>query len=515
MPLSAVRKATSSMSSIAQTIAVPHEHPPTRLPSFPNLERTSVIPTVATSTVSVAAGTKRDFLIIRNPTYPLWTECVRSTNAFSVWGQYPVIGPTFNSAGDSFTFAQDAFNVIGQGGTDVTFWENMKNRYPLGVIADGRTFVKAASNGLSAIQLVTTNAFIGSIRALVEVFDGAEVTSVVVDIPFDNGGAATTQGVALSANSWGPWFRVHSLTLVSATTAPGNFIAIRIGITSGTNLVNPTGSALAWFAPMFAPPEITNSSIPYSSTRANAAAVLFSNVTAVLDKEGTINCARVPRTNTAASNSYWSGTTAGSFEGIIASVHPIDRYFGPMEKGLYMFTLPDQSSEVFRDHVDDITYVGSTYTTGRIHLDSFDYAQVVTMSDLGGNGSTMAVTQDVHLEFRSSSMLFTSGFSTVALESYHVAQMALAKQGVFYENPVHLAAIANMVRSAVSALAPVVMPYVRSAAGAVGNMLLNKGTGYINSKMNQAHLVEAPRSAPKPRKSRPKPKARSKGKTRK
>lgn len=62
----------SSLSTLAKTIAVPHDHPPTRLPSFPNLERTCVMQYLVNTTVDTTGSASSAFALCRSPTYPVW-----------------------------------------------------------------------------------------------------------------------------------------------------------------------------------------------------------------------------------------------------------------------------------------------------------------------------------------------------------------------------------------------------------------------------------------------------------
>jgi len=76
MPLSAIKKATSSQSELVQTIAVPREHRPLRIPSFPALERTSVLSftdtfTLVTDEVVDASDPGTRIAVIRDPVFPL------------------------------------------------------------------------------------------------------------------------------------------------------------------------------------------------------------------------------------------------------------------------------------------------------------------------------------------------------------------------------------------------------------------------------------------------------------
>lgn len=475
MPYTKVNQAMAGHSAIAQTIAVPHEHKPQRLPTFPNLERTAAIATIATGTSGVTGGTVREFALMRSPTYPLWTLSAASTGAASVYYKRDGQFGKLTSVGDTVVFANDCYSGFGYAGADTTWTSSYSQKYPQCVLSDGRVFLKTATAGFTAVMFTCSN-FVGAIDIDVESWDGSETTN------YNTLSSVTVAGspAIISLSLFGPWFRIVSMTLHGLTSgSPSDLTDLRVGISSGGTLTVPLGTGVQFFGPVFSTPEYTTASVPYASSRANAAAVLFSNVTAVLDKDGTVTAARVPRV----ACHPWEGTAAalGTYDSTINAVYPKDRYFGPLEKGLYTYTLSDAAVEAFHDYTNDI--VGAP---PRFYGDSYDYVTLIQFRDLGGNGSTMAITLDTHLEFRSSSMLFPVGFSNTQLEVYHSAQMALAQLGVFFENPTHLSTIIGLVRSAVMRLAPIVAPYAKQAVRAGAEKLLDMAAKQLSTKMPQA-----------------------------
>ncbi len=498
---------------MAQAIAVPHEHKPTRLPSFPNLERTAVVPGLVTTSFSVAGGVSSDILLVRSPTYPLWSVMPSTLPGDTIACRYYKSGlpnyGEFSADGDTGSFPN---NFLATASYAQTGTSTQTVYYPVGMTDDGRAFVKTCSIGYNQFVFSVTNApstnFVFSL--LVENFDGSE--SSYFNQEYTQALASGSEvTMTLSVNSLKPWWRPVSLTLKSHTGAnlPGLITNIWCGVCGEGNLNNPTAGSLSGFFPLSTPPEFTTQPVPYSGTRANAAAVLITNTTAVMEKEGIIRAARIPRTRQ--SSYWWNGIVTTSdvtnYNEAINSANPADRYFGPAEKGVYTFTLPDAASERFRDYVSNVSSAPA-----RFMLEGFDYVHLITIADKAGNGSSFAVTLDTHLEFRSSSMFYPLGFSTTSLESYHVAQMALAKQGVFYENPVHLGAIATLVRSAVTRFAPIAMPYLKGAARAAGTYLINEAVKRVSTRMPQAGFTQPRQQQTKP-KPQPKPKNNKKKKT--
>jgi hypothetical protein len=177
------------------------------------------------------------------------------------------------------------------------------------------------------------------------------------------------------------------------------------------------------------------------------------------------------------------------------SANPAERYYGPLEKGIYSFTLPDASNGEFRDLTTDIkVYHGSVFvnwTAPSFPLEGFDYMHLIVLTDNDGSNSTsMTVTLDTHLEFRTSSALFTLDFSTTPLESYHIAQMALARSGVFFENPVHMRVISEIMRRGTQALRPLVMKGATMAAAKAAPVAAKLGKQAIQSIANKVSQIQ-------------------------
>jgi hypothetical protein len=83
-------------------------------------------------------------------------------------------------------------------------------------------------------------------------------------------------------------------------------------------------------------------------------------------------------------------------------------------------------------------------------LDGVDFATLIALSDLGGSDSQMAVSVSSHLEFRTSSSLFSLGYTKETLESLHQAQVFCAQKGIFFENPTHVRSIIKGLGAALS-----------------------------------------------------------------
>lgn len=517
---------------IARSIAAPSEDKPTRLPTFPNLERTAVLGFTTTGTVTV--GTEDytqvpgQFLAVRDPGYPVWVNRpVVSSGVYSLYSSN-----TFSARVITGTetiamrpFATDAYS------NDTLSFTGMLNidyyKHPVvhiggvsymlvgcgpdtGIPAFLEIFaaVGTAVNITGASITVDAYTFADGVRTLVLPSVGTRRDAVTPASPI------VSFCYNLPSNVFA--YRVTSATIAYATAATWTLNRISwgtsctppfTGVTYGTTtvLTAPTEAptSASWLysiLPLCPPPEVEASSVPWQDVRCNAAAVLFTNVSRVLNKEGTAAGARVSTaTFPAFTPSLWNGFSA---------VHPEDRYFGALENGLYTFTLPDAGSEVFRSvhHglFDIVTIPSGTIPNTALCLTVdptlWKYANCVALTDIDNTAATtLAYSLFRHTEFRTTSVLFDTGVAPYTLESYHSSQMALSKMGVFHENPVHLAAIANAAATAVRALWPVLRPYAQQAAAVVVPKVANWVAGKMGVKgdMTQKQMTMPSKSAKK------------------
>jgi hypothetical protein len=505
--MSAIHSAISGQTQLVQTIAVPREHRPTRIPSFPALERTSVLSFTDTFTLNTLAPNAQQaalsthVAVIRDPVFPVWRAFQNHIGQYSVYRDAEIAGTVLD------------------GGVQV----NIKLEYAAGLVINapvtplpGTAVPLYVYGGKEYIPMISRNAAIEVTSAIdpgesaITVF-GHYLNSNVDPFPFDASGVGVYKLVG-AVHHYALTFELPlgaiafvadavALTTINGS-APGT---LSVGTTTsnnsfGTPLSDPRPDIVVdAMLPITSATEYSSAPIVWQSTRANAVAVLFSNVSAVMQKEGTINCARSPSETGVNMFSYTTWDVK------FPSVHPKERYYGPMEKGLYTFTLPDTTSELYHEY-DQIGVGGVAY---RHYLDGNRFAHLITFED-PEYSAALAVTVDRHVEFKSSSVLFSYGFSATPLEAYHQAQMALANLGVFFENPTHLATIASMAKAAIMKYGPTVaraaLPYAVRGA----NQMLSTINAKLG-KMKQAGFTQPKEKSSKKENKRIKAK---KGKTR-
>ncbi len=215
-------------------------------------------------------------------------------------------------------------------------------------------------------------------------------------------------------------------------------------------------------------PEFYNSVAPFQSTRLNSSALLLTNVSKVLNKEGTVQSSRLlfdPN----------SGRTVHHADVVgVSTSNPDTRYFGALEKGAYTFTAPDQESLKFVTPYITVEVNDAGADQGNISalalvpkrpvvrpvLDlGAKYYNCIICSDLDSTDDTqLALTLDTHWEFRTISTLYTLDYSRVPMEVYHAAMLAVVKAGFFFENNSH-SAILRMLSAGVRFAAPLIAGY--------------------------------------------------------
>lgn len=514
MPYAKVRGATTALDVLAKTVAIPRDNRPIRLPTYPALERTAVLSFTDTLTLPVPAGGDAYAFLARDPVCPLWAQCYADAGAV---GNYST--PTAYSVFRGLVTEDDPYTIpantgpvslpITGGYYAVGFASDSLGRDGQGAVTripmiryEGQYYMLPVADNLGFEILSTAATFTGATYSIaydyikngtVETnsFEGACTVVVSGTRAFATHAFASDTGLNCPIRVTSVLLTITGANAVVIKSCGVGFTTQSTVSTSQSPLSSPTELSDYCVYPVTRVPERAVTTYPWRSTRSTAVGCLFTNVTAVLNKEGTIEAGRCLLET-------FNPFKVADYEEKIDSLYPKDRYFGAMENGLYTFTLPDAGSESLRDCIpmtDDIRAClgGKTVNPPVFDLSLLQYANLIIFKDLGSTSSTIAVTLDRHIEFRSTSVLFPVGFSTLPLETFHASQMALVRLGVFFENPVHLAAIAGLVRTAVQAVAPYVMPVLRSAGRAAlntgGEMIMNMAKKKMGN-MQQNTMVE-------------------------
>lgn len=478
-----------ALQGLSRAIALPHEYPPSRLPSFPALERTAVMGFSAPVSLTIPASTTVKVGTMRQAAYPAWAEqkssgqcfytatyrCnyvngagVTTTNATSL----PVtLYSTYTTAQTAST---DRLGVVGtntdwqyppaavDAATGVLPWVYAPPKSTITYLAHGSATFSATN---SVVATVVVESWLGPGEAT-----QANVFNVTI--------ASQTTGKAVTyTNTNGGWLRPKSVELSSPgfATADNVFVSIVVSnastatyATSGTDAGTLTlaGQQNAYyFTPLVYPAEFANSMLPWQSTRTTAAASLFTNVTQVLAKGGTVLAGRVAPS--AVPGSMWSVQQA-----YITNLHPAEKAYLGLETGHYTYVPPSTDLATFWD------YTVTPQITASIPLVRLDNDALFNVAYLTASAvdAQLACTVDWHIEFRTTSTLFQIGLCTLTLETMHQAQVSLAAVGYFFENINHKE-ILNMITSYVRRYAPAALSMIPHPAAQVASRLLSRLPG--------------------------------------
>lgn len=528
-------KPGEGLAGLARALAMPHEYPPTRYPSFPALERTATMAFNYTNTVAV---TTTRAVLIRDPVFPFWAErklngVVWTSNFMYRWPktsgtitQTDLTGTASNANYemeiDPTLYSADTGTDVGSfAGTTLVISANAGSTVrkpdwvfpPLGVDAGvkdsgsaytyvpaGYTLSVVVSFDVSPMSPASATAT-AYIDLLVWDSYGKENRLSTLSIGIPNGSVCVVNSDVLNTTS-NYWVRPGAFNIVTSAAASSGAVSsvsnttVSLVVSAGTcaltnrNLV-VTGADITSMVPTAVSKEFVNSILPWRDTKVTAASVLCTNVTKALDKEGTVLAGRVaPRTT-----DYWNWN-----RGTLEVLHPAEKCFIGLEKGFYTYAPPAEDMATFRTHILKIqsyyTVPDSTAKTNIMPvfaLDNTSMANAMLFSDPDG-GTTLALNVDWHIEFRSNSTLFEIGMSGLTLEMFHQAQIQLSAVGYFFGNEDHWDRIKRFTKTIAgwaSKMAPaisMVNPLAGKATSAVADLVLS----HVPKQMVQPTALSIP-----------------------
>lgn len=538
-----------SLDDVAQTICLPNERAPIRLPTYPSIDKTATFRYRYQNTQSLrdeapssdqnVLGRKR-FLVTRDPAAPLLLDTVhtlqntisgnQSTYTGSVLARAePVDINTADNNGDltaaTVTFSKmypwQYYHRLPSGEFDSKQWFVIPKTLDsygkasgflgeLGVVLFPTRTDRATPQPIATYKPgqpltdITTGALVLDYTITIETVDSAGVTSsMTCDSDYTKGN--NTGFFKIDPNA--ALVRIQSLTYtgpLKIKQAAGSLGIYPSASVYPTILLSELGSlppgTLKTFRCLSYPatsvnPEYYNSVAPFRSTRLNASALLLTNVTKVLNKEGTVESSRV------IFNPDSGRTFMNADVPTVSSSNPETRYFGALEKGAYTFTAPDQESLVFTTPYETVCVNDALLGTGGSFVPIFvperqaerpvmnlnpRYMNAIILTDLDMTYDTqLALTLDTHWEFRTISTLYQLDYSRMPIETYHAAMLAVMRAGLFYENNTHQR-ILQAVGKGIKYAAPLIpggnmLQLAHSVAKAVADSRGKKKTPTANS----------------------------------
>lgn len=460
-----VKRGPAGLCDIAKSIALPRDYMPKRMPTFPAACRTAVTSLEVIGDVSVNGAAERVAALTRYPSAPLFLP--RNFLNYNTWNSASL----WYLAQRSISIPTQALPFAGTNGGHFLMYGG-----------DVFAVVPYGSN-LSVRPTLIGNMTIETIS-----LDPADESSYRRD--------EFLYPIAIQ-NDW--------TTMTNMPAGLMGFRVVNAVAATATFKASTAGEAL-WPIAM---PVMRDLPLVYSETRCNASAVLFTNVTKVAEKEGTVKGARVFTAMSAADQTYDSTAVVSPSPyyftlGHINNVHPCERYNGSLELGIYTYTLPHQNSDEFKDWTMTIgqmngleTISGSTIVP-LLHPMAGEPFSAILFKDLTSGVSQMNFTLNIHLEYKTLIPVFDIGFSAIPLEAYHAAQLSLLAHGCFFENSTHWKDVASAVLRGISMAIPLVAPQYGAygrAAGALASMVRRK-PATTPGRMAQAAYLPVPPARP-------------------
>lgn len=466
-----------ALTGLARQIALPAEHKPERFPSFPALERTAVMGFTYPSTLQLTTGTRA--FLARQAAYPLWADMLLPTGeyysvSYGLNGPRPIGAIAANTSITlDFRPAQlwRAFNGNYNGDNFIPLCASANNsqylKYPLLGIDNALTDFIYVPNYWAASIAFTADAPFTIDTAVSIVFErwtspgNTDTFSVQVSIAAGNRGG----GLGFNNNPQAQWIRpveVYESTGAAGTNMPVCNYNVSVSVSNclltyapsasnaGTNTLGALIGNISML-PLVSPTDFATTSVPWLDTRVTAVGALFTNVTQVLSKNGTVLCGRL---NPNVKN-VWNFVTSD-----LNGLHPAEKAFLPLETGMYTYAPPSTDMADFWNFSTTLAGVGtiSSAFLATTFIPTFALSHTALINcaiftPVSGTTETLAVSASVHFEFRTSSSLFQIALSGLSLETLHAAQLSLAAAGFFFENPTHKKVLDRVV-SAVKTVAP-------------------------------------------------------------
>lgn len=450
------------------------------------------------SSTSLTAGVEAKAIVCRQPAWPAWvdTAVTSSTQQYSV--DYLAFESVENVSGAgtpscivnwSAGTRNPSANVVG---ATTSQW-NYKYAL-LGVDnALGALAFMYVPKGFTLDVIVSADQVLGiqDISVSFEAWGSpGEINDYLSNTVSNNVGETVNRGMLVGSIPAGAvgatWIRPSLVTLLTSVPLSNVFVTIFVR-PSGTTVAyagstttrgnvtwSGTPTATVSLLPVSYPREFLNSPLPWYGVRTTATSALFTNVTQVLNKGGSVLAARMAPQ----AINVWRATSADA-----ATIHPAERSFLPLETGSYTYVPPSTDLADFWDSTLSIqTGSTSSFQCPIFLLGNTALAHVIFFN--APVAGTLATTINWCIEFRTTSTLFPVGISTHTLEALHQAQMILSGVGYFFSNEKHestLRRITNFVGKAAQVALPIASS-LNPAAGLAVRLLASGASSSTKQK---------------------------------
>lgn len=470
--------------SLVRALVDPARAGPLQLPGFPSVETSAVVKLRGKYTFTVGtdnANVGYRLMLCKQPAYPLWGDvshsgAVYTTSRYNLesgtasndgtGGQYVgelganTANQTTAGTPPSANFQWPAYSL--RAGSGSPPWGTLP---PVGAVGtDKRPFIcmSADQSGTATTSFTvmfvflrqsisTTGSITVPVRLVLDRWVGPGlVVQAVYNFTLSSWTVAPTSSLLAMATtditSVPGWYRVSEVSVGSdpvynPAVATGNpapeFMDVTLCSTtvtfawSGLTL-NGTVTAGVDLVPL-APPYIGDgfSVTPIAAavynhlfnSRQTASAVAVTNYTKLMNKEGVISAARLPH-----------GEAVYKYLKADLNVTPSKSYFGPLESGVYTYTVPATGIASWLDYVLVVYLNGTPTYVPCVNLGLDAECSCMSFSDADG-GTSMMLQLDQHIEFVSSSQFWSPALCRTPVEVMHQAILDCYALGTFSGGP--------------------------------------------------------------------------------
>lgn len=497
-----------NVTGLAKQIALPGEHAPLRFPSFPALERTAVMGFNTPATINTSVSQATSITVFRQACYPVWAD--QDRHYFAAVDYAAETNPTTAVVGQEFLSvrmrpAATRFTSVSRAGSTTqpsyqgTGVPAFSNEWPVlgrDINLPGPEFMYVPDD-CAFLGVMFMNAPADVIYTFTINFErwtspGQSTQQYSVSVPIAVGarGAMFTVRTGLDAGEW-----IRPLGIVAEVTAssaiPSAFLLSLFATTGDAVTYTPSGTSAGLVTitsdvatqrrmnvPLTYPAEFRNSILPWYATRVTAASFLGTNVTQVLNKSGTVLGGRVSPARVNA----WECTYD-----TINNLHPAEKAYLPLETGIYTYCPPSTDLVFFTDYTRN---TGGFIDNTPAPIFSLSNDSMYNKMFLSTPSAVAAIAGTVtwHIEFRTSSALFQVGLSAMTLESLHQAQLVLAENGFFFENPEHEKLLQKVINTA--------KKYAPAAIGTINPMAGKLLQSFVSRMATDKKKVLVPKKGP-------------------
>lgn len=439
------------MNTILNSLVAPELHDPVRLPTYPVIERTSVLGFNVPASLELQDNTTR-VLVTRQPVYPFWADqTVAGFFQAATWRSalLPAIGPAgpsllnvdfMDPIETAFTGNQTAGTSSnpGPGVTGTLGTLPYTGTTPIMGQCDTRNYIYIPANHFGGVLF-------GAYQSVNIVAINATITLVErindEDVKFTVTGSITagkTAGFsALLTSTRDRWVSVLDMELqgASSITVQESFFvtvtamgALSVSYADSTvagnhGTINVTPGEITGLFPISMAPDISVTQLPWRFCRTTAAAASLTNVSTILAKSGSILAGRVDPSR------FWPFAITRSQ---VANLHKADKCVSSLQTGFYTYVPPSTDVASFTDYLTFTERTGAFLPVYR--LDNTAICHVLFLSNLAADKQNVSLSLSWHIEFRNTSTLFPLGVSKTTLELMHQTQLKMMTMGFFHTN---------------------------------------------------------------------------------